>query len=91
MKDTVALKILNDEECRDYVVKIISLSLNLDEEMVRKNLKLIHPNIANSNKYKNQVTDVLLENDEMIIDIEGIIINMKAERLKTHYILEIYK
>lgn len=71
MKDTVALKILNDEECRDYVVKIISLSLNLDEEMVRKNLKLIHPNIANSNKYKNQVTDVLLENDEMIIDIEG--------------------
>lgn len=39
--------------------------------MVRKNLKLIHPNIANSNKYKNQVTDVLLENDEMIIDIEG--------------------
>jgi len=53
LKDTVALKILNDEECRDYVVKIISLSLNLDEEMVRKNLKLIHPNIANSNKYKN--------------------------------------
>ena len=34
---------------------------------------------------------MLLENDEMIIDIEGIIVNMKVERLKTHYILEIYK
>ena len=27
---------------------------------------------------------MLLENDEMIIDIEGIIVNMKVERLKTH-------
>ena len=70
LKDDIARKILNDEDCREYVIRIIALSLRLPVDDVRQNIKMVDTNVGNSSLLIYQETDVLLENDQDIFNIE---------------------
>ncbi len=69
LKGWIAKKVLNDEECRDYLIRIIALSLNLEEEEVRKNIRLVDTSVGNKQELMHQETDVLLENDFFNVEI----------------------
>ena len=69
LKCWLAKKVLNDEECRDYLIRIIALSLNLEEEEVRKNIRLVDTSVGNKQELMHQETDVLLENDFFNVEI----------------------
>lgn len=70
LKDTVAGIIFSDETCREYVEKVVSSALGIDESIIKNNLVLSTPRINASVKTKYSMADVILENNTSIINIE---------------------
>ena len=70
LKDNIAKKVLSSEECREYLLQIIALSLEMDMKEVKENIKLIDTNVSNHETLKDQETDLLLENDQNVFNIE---------------------
>jgi len=70
LKDDIARKVLNAEECREFLIRIIALSLDFEVSEVRNNLKMIDTRVGNHTSFMNQDTDVLYENEEDIFNVE---------------------
>ena len=70
LKDKYARKLLNAEECQEFVISIVSVALDLDKDYVRKNFHKLDPYVSRNVDLKNQETDVLFENDMMYCNIE---------------------
>ncbi len=78
LKDIFAVKLLNDEECREYLASIIAAVLQLDKEEVLKTLVIVHPEIGVDKKVKQQRGDVIAKTEKYYANIE---INYREYRM----------
>lgn len=70
LRDKIAGIIFTNEDCRDYVIKVVSVALDIKENIIRSNLKLITPRINTNINIKYNYVDAVYENDSSIINIE---------------------
>lgn len=63
LRDRVAVRILKDEDCRDYVKAIICAALKMKEEEI-VSLELLDPNVSANAYIKNGVTDAIFNANE---------------------------
>ena len=71
LKDKVAKKLFTEKKVGlEYLRKIISLAIGIPMDMIDKDIKLIHPNIAVNKNIVNSEADVVLENDEFYVNLE---------------------
>ena len=71
LKDKVAKKLFTEKQVGlEYLRKIISLAIGIPMDMIDKDIKLIHPNIAVNKNIVNSEADVVLENDEFYVNLE---------------------
>ena len=70
LKDKVANIIFSDEECRDYVVSIVAASLEIDREVISKNLVLVSNRVNTNVNTAYNYADNVYKNDTDIINIE---------------------
>ena len=78
LKDIFAVKLLNDEECREYLASIIAAVLQLDKEEVLETLEIVHPEIGVDKKVKQQRGDVIAKTEKYYANIE---INYREYRM----------
>lgn len=69
IKDVFITKLLKAEECREYLVSIISAVLQIDKNYVANNLKLLDTEVNQNIHNKDQEVDLLVENKEMVVNI----------------------
>jgi len=70
LKDKVAGILFTDEDTRGYTVKVMSKVLEIDEQEIRDNLRLITPRVNENINTKYSELDAVYENNTMIINIE---------------------
>ena len=71
LKDKVAKKLFTEKQVGlEYLRKIISLAIGIPMDMIDKDIKLIHPNIAVNKNIVNSEADVVLENGEFYVNLE---------------------
>ena len=71
LKDKVAKKLFTEKKVGlEYLRKIISLAIGIPMDMIDKDIKLIHPNIAVNKNIVNSEADVVLENGEFYVNLE---------------------
>lgn len=70
LKDKFACRILSDENTREFLYEMVSKVLNVPNEEIRKDFKLIDFKVGNSVNDKNSETDVSLLTEEGYINIE---------------------
>jgi predicted transposase/invertase (TIGR01784 family) len=78
----VVKKILNSEkeECREYLVRIISGVLNVDIETIRNNIELIEPDVSSNINSVDSKVDSIYKTKDNYINIE---INYNNKRIVT--------
>ena len=71
LKDKVAKKLFTEKKVGlEYLRKIISLAIGIPMDMIDKDIKLIHPNIAVNKNIVNSEADVVLENGQFYVNLE---------------------
>ena len=71
LKDKVAKKLFTEKQVGlEYLRKIISLAIGIPMDMIDKDIKLIHPNIAVNKNIVNSEADVVLENGQFYVNLE---------------------
>ena len=77
MNENKTKKYLNDKiatiiftDCRDFVIKVVSLALNISEDIIKDNLILTTPRINSNINFKYSEVDAIYENNTSIINIE---------------------
>lgn len=68
LNDKVASIIFTD--CRDFVIKVVSLALNIPEIIIKDNLIYTTPRINNNVNFKYSEVDAIYENNTSVINIE---------------------
>ena len=82
INDRVVKKILNSEEdeCREYLSRIISGVLNIDVNIIKDNIELIEPEVGSNINTVNSIVDVIYKSDNKYFNIE---INYNNKRVVT--------
>ena len=82
INDRVVKKILNseEEECREYLSRIISGVLNIDVNIIKDNIELIEPEVGSNINTVNSIVDVIYKSDNKYFNIE---INYNNKRVVT--------
>ncbi len=70
LKDNIASIIFTSNDCIEYVERIVSAALGIDELEVKGNLTLITPRISENINIKGSNADAVYESDTSIINIE---------------------
>ena len=82
INDRVVKKILNseEEECREYLSRIISGVLKIDVNIIKDNIELIEPEVGSNINTVNSIVDVIYKSDNKYFNIE---INYNNKRIVT--------
>ena len=82
INDRVVKKILNseEEECREYLSRIISGVLKIDVNIIKDNIELIEPEVGSNINTVNSIVDVIYKTDNNYFNIE---INYNNKRIVT--------
>jgi len=70
LKDKIATKLLKSEECREYLISILSAALGLSKEEIRNNLELVDSKVSRNVKLKDNEVDIIFENAEGYFNVE---------------------
>lgn len=68
LRDDIAWIIFTSEDCREYLISIISAALDIDADIIRAGLVLTRVNSNINTKYS--MVDAIYENKTSIINIE---------------------
>lgn len=68
LRDDIAGIIFTSEDCREYLISIISAALDIDADIIRAGLVLTRVNSNINTKYS--MVDAIYENKTSIINIE---------------------
>lgn len=82
INDRVVKKILNseEEECREYLSRIISGVHKIDVNIIKDNIELIEPEVGSNINTVNSIVDVIYKSDNKYFNIE---INYNNKRIVT--------
>lgn len=70
LKDKVANLIFSDEDCRDYLITIVSKALDIDKNIIKNNLELVSARINSNVNTKYNYADNIFQNNTSYISLE---------------------
>lgn len=70
LKDKYSKVIFNDNECRDYLIALLSKILGVDETTFENNFEIKSTEIEYDRSTKRSIADALYETDDDIINVE---------------------
>ena len=86
LNDKVVKKVFNSEkkECREYLVRIISLTTGIDIESLRNNIELVTPEINSNSSFVESTVDSIYKTKDKYINIEINYNNSLVARIKNN-------
>ena len=86
LNDKVVKKVFNSEkkECREYLVRIISLTTGIDVESLRNNIELVTPEINSNSSFVESTVDSIYKTKDKYINIEINYNNSLVARIKNN-------